>query len=42
MNHLIIKTEWAVLLIDGLVLILFLDILLNGLTIGIELLETLW
>ena len=42
MNHLIIKTEWAVLLIDGLVLILFLDIFLNGLTIGIELLETLW
>ena len=42
MNHLIIKTEWAVLLIDGLVLILFLDILLNGLTIGIELFETLW
>ena len=42
MNHLIITTEWAVLLIDGLVLVLFLDIFLNGLAIGIELLETLW
>jgi len=41
-NHLIIKTEWAVLLINGFVLVLFLNILLNGLTIGIELLETLW
>ena len=32
----------AILLINGFVLVLFLNILLNGLTIGIELLETLW